>query len=538
MGVKPHALPPVGHAHLSHAVTRSCASIDTRPHHPNPGHAHAHAPRRAEHDRARARSQVHGARPQGDHRGWRLRRLRQPVQPRRHERRHGPARRLSRQPGAPRPDRHQAAVPAQAGRAHRHLAASRRGCPRPLRPRPSDARHRPRPRDPLAHARRRRSTACRSASAPSRRGATASAACAAWKRSICGKSPSSPSRCCPRRASPSSSSSRPAADRERATRCWQPSCWRPSRRLLRSTPTHSPAKGTLVSHPCHRNTRGHRLETKGASDLGFAIDDFMRAFEAFKDTNDRASTSIERRQSADVLTTEKLARIDRALDDNKRIVDELALKSARPHLGGHRAALRRRSAAQGRLRRPTCARATPSRLRDLEAKALSVGSDPDGGYLVPDELERTVNRAVRNVSPIRAIAGIRQVSGSVYKKPFAITGAETGWVAETAARPETDAPTLGRALLPDHGALRHAGGHLRAARRQRRQHRRVDRRGGARRLRRAGRHRLRHRQRHRQAEGLPRLHQGRATPPGAGATSASSPPAPTAPSPPPTPATS
>ena len=29
-------------------------------------------------------------------------------------------------------------------------------------------------------------------------------------------------------------------------------------------------------------------------------------------------------------------------------------------------------------------------LRDLEAKALSVGSDPDGGYLVPDELERAV----------------------------------------------------------------------------------------------------------------------------------------------------
>ena len=32
----------------------------------------------------------------------------------------------------------------------------------------------------------------------------------------------------------------------------------------------------------------------------------------------------------------------------------------------------------------------------------------------------------------------RQVSGSVYKKPFAPTGAAAGWAAETAARPETD----------------------------------------------------------------------------------------------------
>ena len=82
------------------------------------------------------------------------------------------------------------------------------------------------------------------------------------------------------------------------------------------------------------------------------------------------------------------------------------------------------------------------RLRDLESKALSVGTGTDGGYLVPDEVERAVNRALKDVSPIRAIAGIRQVSASVYRKPFAVTGAESGWVAETAARPETDSPTL------------------------------------------------------------------------------------------------
>jgi HK97 family phage major capsid protein len=34
------------------------------------------------------------------------------------------------------------------------------------------------------------------------------------------------------------------------------------------------------------------------------------------------------------------------------------------------------------------------------------------------------------------------VSGSVYRKPFAVTGAESGWVAETGTRDETDSPTL------------------------------------------------------------------------------------------------
>jgi len=90
----------------------------------------------------------------------------------------------------------------------------------------------------------------------------------------------------------------------------------------------------------------------------------------------------------------------------------------------------------------------PGRLRDLERKALSVGSDPDGGYLVPSETETAVNRALKDISPIRAISGIRQVSGSVNKRPFAISGADTGWVAETAARPQTNAPTLAELSFP------------------------------------------------------------------------------------------
>ena len=193
----------------------------------------------------------------------------------------------------------------------------------------------------------------------------------------------------------------------------------------------------------------HTLETKSASDtsdtdVNAAFGEFMRAFEAFKETNDGRLVELERRGAADPVTADKLARIDRALDDTKRIVDDLALKSARPHLGGPTprpgASLQHKAAFDAYVRKGDAAS-----LRDIESKALSVGTDADGGYLVPDELERAVNRAVRNVSPIRAIAGIRQVSSSVYKKPFAITGAEAGWIAETAARPETDTPTLAMA---------------------------------------------------------------------------------------------
>jgi HK97 family phage major capsid protein len=189
------------------------------------------------------------------------------------------------------------------------------------------------------------------------------------------------------------------------------------------------------------------LEIKSTDDLNAAFGDFMRTFEAFKDANDERLSQLERRSSADIVTTDKVDRLNRTVDDTRRIVDDLALKAARPHLGGP--APRSASALQHKAAFDAYVRSgDTTQLRDLEAKALSVGSDPDGGYLVPDELERTVNRGVRNVSPIRAIAQIRRVSGAVYKKPFAITDAAAGWVAETAARPETNAPTLAELAFP------------------------------------------------------------------------------------------
>jgi HK97 family phage major capsid protein len=184
--------------------------------------------------------------------------------------------------------------------------------------------------------------------------------------------------------------------------------------------------------------------------LESAFGDFMRTFEAFKDGNDERLAQLERRSSADIVTVEKVDRLNRALDETRRVVDDLALKAARPHLGGpgipglrSAAALQHKAAFDAYVRTGDTAQ-----LRDLESKALSIGSDPDGGYLVTEELERAVNRGVRNVSPIRAIAQVRRVSGSVYKKPFAVTGAESGWIAETAARPETDTPTLAELAFP------------------------------------------------------------------------------------------
>ena len=194
------------------------------------------------------------------------------------------------------------------------------------------------------------------------------------------------------------------------------------------------------------------LETKvvdetASGDVAQAFDDFMGAFEAFKETNDERLSELERRTSADTLTLDKLDRINQSIDEHKRLADELALKAGRPTLAG--AAPRSTVTLQHKAAFESYVRRGEERgLHRLEEKALSVGSDPDGGFLVPEETEQTVMRSLKDISPIRSIASVRRVSSTTYKKPFAITGPGSGWVGETDARPETTSPTLAELSFP------------------------------------------------------------------------------------------
>ncbi len=192
------------------------------------------------------------------------------------------------------------------------------------------------------------------------------------------------------------------------------------------------------------------IETKAGGSVGAAFEEFMRAFEAYKDSNDERLAELERRSAADPLIDDKLARLDRTLDETKRVADRLAIKAQRPHLTSagalETAAVREhRRAFDAYVRKGEAAN-----LSQLEAKALAVttNSGADGGYLVPPETERAVISALKDISPIRSIASVRQVSGSVYKKPFATSGFATGWVAETAARTQTNTPTLAELSFP------------------------------------------------------------------------------------------
>lgn len=88
-------------------------------------------------------------------------------------------------------------------------------------------------------------------------------------------------------------------------------------------------------------------------------------------------------------------------------------------------------------------------LRQLEVNAsMSVGSDPDGGYTVLPEMEQAIDEVVKEISPMRSLATIRQIGTMEYKKLVNQHGMASGWVGETESRAATASSTLSELRFP------------------------------------------------------------------------------------------
>ena len=176
------------------------------------------------------------------------------------------------------------------------------------------------------------------------------------------------------------------------------------------------------------------------------IEGLMKTFEEYKSTNDGRLRQIEQKGAADPVTTEKLSRID---GDLKKLSDELlemGKKSNRP--GGPGGDVKPGEGPAHREHRDafnTFARRGEGSEREVNAlaiKAMSTLVPADGGYLVPEIVDRNILNLLRDENPIRQYANQITVSSPDYKRLVNLHGAGTGWVGETDARPATNTPQL------------------------------------------------------------------------------------------------
>lgn len=90
------------------------------------------------------------------------------------------------------------------------------------------------------------------------------------------------------------------------------------------------------------------------------------------------------------------------------------------------------------------------RLNADQRKAMSAGSDPDGGYLLPTP---TVGRMVKKLyeqSVMRQVANVLTISTDALEGIVDNDEADAGWVSEIGDRPDTDTPQLGKYRIEAH----------------------------------------------------------------------------------------
>ena len=179
-------------------------------------------------------------------------------------------------------------------------------------------------------------------------------------------------------------------------------------------------------------TRGI-VSVRADFEIKATVEALNKAFADFKAEHTQHLNDLKKGQ-ADALQALKVDAINAHISDLQAAVDATTTKMATMEMGvsGTRPVKDKEynDAFQAHMRRG-----------DVQA-SLNKGASDQGGYTVPIEWDRTFTDKLIIVSPMRDLCSVQSVSGAGYSKLINLRGTTSGWVGETAARPETNTPTF------------------------------------------------------------------------------------------------
>lgn len=204
-----------------------------------------------------------------------------------------------------------------------------------------------------------------------------------------------------------------------------------------------------LSRAVKRGIFSVRAEAPTMTELARLIDGVNRNFEEFKAANDERIKALAKNGSVDPLITEKIARIDAALTAQQTAIDDSTKLLAKLRAGGAGGnevdpeRLAYRSDFNAYFRRGE----NEAECKKFNAAATR-GSNPDGGYLVTEQMETAIDRVLGTVSAVRGLARVVSISAASYQKLVNQGGASSGWVGENDTRAATNTPQLSKLEFP------------------------------------------------------------------------------------------
>ena len=187
----------------------------------------------------------------------------------------------------------------------------------------------------------------------------------------------------------------------------------------------------------------HAAPRADASNPAQILAKLNEAFEEYKKTNDDRLKA----KADDTVVNAKLEKIDQAIEAAQKALDAIsaqqAAATAKAGGGGAAPTDPEYSTAWGAFFREG---ENESQIKALNKAgpraAMTVGSNPDGGYLAPVEWDRTITARLKEISPIRQNAQVQSISKPGFTRVYNDRTVGSGWVAENAARPATSTPQV------------------------------------------------------------------------------------------------
>lgn len=185
--------------------------------------------------------------------------------------------------------------------------------------------------------------------------------------------------------------------------------------------------------PDRASFRGIAAARADISDPRALIESLNKAVKALRDEHDAQIKEIKAGY-ADVVKTEQIAKINASVSEMQAAVDEVNIKLA---------SIATNAGKGNRVKDPEYTEAFGAFMKKGDVQAsLNKGTAADGGYVTPTEWDRTINDELKLVSPVRQLMSVREVGVAAASKLVNKHGTASGWVGETAARPETASPQL------------------------------------------------------------------------------------------------
>ena len=142
-------------------------------------------------------------------------------------------------------------------------------------------------------------------------------------------------------------------------------------------------------------------------------------------------------------TEQAVAALQGDVEDVKSRLDRVSRAAGRPLIGGDGTLSPEiKGFVDGYLRKG----------RENELKSINSLTSTEGGYAVPRQIDAAIAARLKSISPIRSIAQVVQTGSAGYRKLVTTGNTASGWVSETAARPETATPSFAE-IVPPSGEL-------------------------------------------------------------------------------------